>query len=445
MREPAALDAALVRAFLAAERRRGLAARSQARAAAALRSFGRYLVLERVLGASPAAERACPGRYAARCRTRRVPTDMRMLLDAPPADTPLGRRDRAMLELLYGAGLRVSELVPLARRESRSRANCVRLVGKGSRERVVPLGRVARARLEEYLAPGAARTRGQARVRAPSSSSPARGTPLSRQIGVEAREAARADGVTRRARLTTQPPPRLRDAPPRRRRRSACGAGHARACRRVDDADLHSRGAAAPARGAPAVSSTRCAARPTAGMSASRAAVARGAAPRFRCVHGSCLLGTAMGNPDQIVEFLRQVALWAVPLLAAVIFHEVAHGVVALRLGDETAHAGRAPDVEPAAAHRSDGHGDSAGGPAASPARRSSGTRSRCPSTTPAARSAPRHGAGRARRARSPTSSSRSSVRVVFRAIVNYLEGRRRHRRRVGGSALPRWSWCRSR
>jgi Zn-dependent protease len=49
-----------------------------------------------------------------------------------------------------------------------------------------------------------------------------------------------------------------------------------------------------------------------------------------------------MGNPDQIVEFLRQVALWAVPLLAAVIFHEVAHGVVALRLGDDTAkRAGR--------------------------------------------------------------------------------------------------------
>ncbi len=74
-----------------------------------------------------------------------------MLLETPPADSPLGRRDRAMLELLYGAGLRVSELVGLRRANVDFDANCVRLMGKGSRERVVPLGRAARARLEDYL------------------------------------------------------------------------------------------------------------------------------------------------------------------------------------------------------------------------------------------------------------------------------------------------------
>ncbi len=76
---------------------------------------------------------------------------MRVLLDAPDGDTPLGRRDRAMLELLYGAGLRVSELVRLRPENVDLDANCVRLVGKGSRERVVPLGRMARTRVDEYL------------------------------------------------------------------------------------------------------------------------------------------------------------------------------------------------------------------------------------------------------------------------------------------------------
>ena len=62
----------------------------------------------------------------------------------------------------------------------------------------------------------------------------------------------------------------------------------------------------------------------------------------FHCAHGKTLLGTGMESPTHASELIRQLALWSVPLLAAVIFHEVAHGVVALRLGDDTAQrAGR--------------------------------------------------------------------------------------------------------
>jgi integrase/recombinase XerD len=145
-----------------------------------LRSFGRFLVLERVLGASPAAE------VRVRAGTPALPhapgtDDMRMLLDAPAADTPLGRRDRAMLELLYGAGLRVSELVRLRAANVDLEMNCVRLMGKGSRERVVPLGRIARERLEEYLSLARPALVRNARPRAELFVS-RRGTPLSRQI-----------------------------------------------------------------------------------------------------------------------------------------------------------------------------------------------------------------------------------------------------------------------
>jgi integrase/recombinase XerD len=150
VRDPAGLTPALVRRFLAAERRRGLGARSQARAAASVRSFGRYLVLERVLTVSPAVDIRVPAGTPALPRAPGV-DDMRILLDAPAGDTALGRRDRAMLELLYGAGLRVSELVRLRPANLDLDAGCIRIVGKGSRERVVPFGRHARVRFDEYL------------------------------------------------------------------------------------------------------------------------------------------------------------------------------------------------------------------------------------------------------------------------------------------------------
>jgi integrase/recombinase XerD len=148
--DPTSLTTAHLREFLAAERERGLGARSATRMAATLRGFGRYLVLERVVEISPAAE------LTMRQVVPPLPlalgiTDMRTLLDTPDPDSPLGRRDRALLELLYSAGLRVSEVIALGQANLDLDANCVRVVGKGSRERMVPLGSHARRRLDEYL------------------------------------------------------------------------------------------------------------------------------------------------------------------------------------------------------------------------------------------------------------------------------------------------------
>jgi integrase/recombinase XerD len=148
--DPGALTPTRLQAFLAAERKRGLSPRSTTRLAATLRGFGRFLVLERVVERSPAAELTMR-RMPAALPLAPDTTDMRTLLDTPDPDTPLGRRDRALLELLYSAGLRVSEAIALRQTSLDLDANCVRVVGKGSRERVVPLGSHARARLDDYL------------------------------------------------------------------------------------------------------------------------------------------------------------------------------------------------------------------------------------------------------------------------------------------------------
>ncbi len=178
--EPQALTLAVCRRFLIAESQRGLGTRSQARLTAALRSFGRYLVAEGALETSPMSElrvRPGPGPLPHAPGVE----DMRMLLDAPPNDTPLGRRDRAILELLYGVGLRVSELVGLRDVNLDLDANCVRIVGKGNRERIVPIGRPARERLDDYMQLGRPTLLGQRRQR-PEVFLSRQAAPLSRQM-----------------------------------------------------------------------------------------------------------------------------------------------------------------------------------------------------------------------------------------------------------------------
>jgi integrase/recombinase XerC len=77
--------------------------------------------------------------------------EMEELLQAPDASLPLGRRDRALLELMYGSGLRVSEAVGLSRKDLDLQGGWVKVLGKGSKERTVPFGPPARQALEEYL------------------------------------------------------------------------------------------------------------------------------------------------------------------------------------------------------------------------------------------------------------------------------------------------------
>jgi len=144
------LEKAAIRSYLGSRRDGGLSARSAARALSALRAFFRFLLTTQVLAQDPTADLASPSLW------RTVPhalaaDEIEALLAAPDTTTPLGLRDRAMLETLYATGLRVSELVALTRDRLRLDPGYVRVIGKGRKERVVPLGDSAVDWLERYL------------------------------------------------------------------------------------------------------------------------------------------------------------------------------------------------------------------------------------------------------------------------------------------------------
>jgi integrase/recombinase XerD len=134
-------------AFLAGKRGR---ATSAARRVSSLKRFYRYCLRERLIEADPTL-RLDPPKRVPRFPKTLSEGDVDALLAAPDAATPLGVRDRAMLEALYATGLRVSELVALKLFEVDLQAGVVRVLGKGSKERLVPLGEEAVGKVREYL------------------------------------------------------------------------------------------------------------------------------------------------------------------------------------------------------------------------------------------------------------------------------------------------------
>ncbi len=144
-------DALAVRSFLGELGRQGLTARSRARALAALRSLFRFACREGVLAANPAAGVRSPKLPKTLPRHLR-PGETEELLAAADGEEPLPRRDRALLELLYASGLRVSELVGLDWRDVDLAGRVVRVQGKGGKERMVPFGRPAAEALRAWLA-----------------------------------------------------------------------------------------------------------------------------------------------------------------------------------------------------------------------------------------------------------------------------------------------------
>ena len=136
--------------FVAALQRRGARGSTQARKSAAVRSFYAFALREghatRDVTALVDAPR--PGQYLPDVL---APDQVADILDAPPTDDDAGIRDRAMLELLYGCGLRVSELVGLDTDRVDLPNQQVRVIGKGNKERRVPMGDEARERLHRYL------------------------------------------------------------------------------------------------------------------------------------------------------------------------------------------------------------------------------------------------------------------------------------------------------
>jgi integrase/recombinase XerD len=139
-----------VAAFAGALEARGLGARSRARALVAVRRFARWLVATGAAGADPALG-VLPPRLPRTLPKRLLPEEIEALLRATEPDTPLGLRDRAMLEVAYGAGLRVSELVGLPLSALEARSGVLRVLGKGRRERIVPVGEPALEALRAYL------------------------------------------------------------------------------------------------------------------------------------------------------------------------------------------------------------------------------------------------------------------------------------------------------
>ena len=143
-------DLGNIRAFLGDLHKRGNSRSSAARKLAAIRTFGRYLRREGVLDGDPAALVGTPK------REHRLPahlgeTEMSRLLDMPDVTQPLGRRDRAILELFYASGLRLSELVGLDVDDVNLSGRIVRVLGKGRKQRLVPFNHATEAALRAWL------------------------------------------------------------------------------------------------------------------------------------------------------------------------------------------------------------------------------------------------------------------------------------------------------
>ncbi|MCC6208342.1 MAG: tyrosine recombinase XerC [Gammaproteobacteria bacterium] len=143
------LTAHHIRALVAAQHRRGLDGRSLQRLLSALRSFFEYLIGQQELGHNPAAGIRAPK------SPRRLPdtldVDQMIRLLELPADGPLAIRDRAIMELFYSSGLRLSELVNLDITDLDLNDGTVRVTGKGNKTRIVPVGRHAREALKTWI------------------------------------------------------------------------------------------------------------------------------------------------------------------------------------------------------------------------------------------------------------------------------------------------------
>ena len=139
-----------LRRFLAHLQGQRYARTSVARKLSAIRALYRYLAARGLVSTSPAVGLSSP-RQARRLPRFLYQSDLEKLLAAPRSDTPLGLRDRALLETLYATGLRVSELVGLSVSQARA-ASELRIMGKGGKERIALLGAPAQKAIERYLA-----------------------------------------------------------------------------------------------------------------------------------------------------------------------------------------------------------------------------------------------------------------------------------------------------
>jgi len=193
---PATLSPADLRTFVYHLKDIGLAPASIRRSVSAIRTYFTFLIGEQAIERDPAARLETPKRW--RSLPRVLSADhVRRLLEAASFDSPLALRDRAMLELAYGAGLRVSEWIGIGVRDVALDEGVVRVFGKGGKERVVPMGRSAVGAVALYLRelrPVLERGEGQGKLFLN-----ARGRPLSRMGAWDIlRKHVRRAGITSR-------------------------------------------------------------------------------------------------------------------------------------------------------------------------------------------------------------------------------------------------------
>jgi integrase/recombinase XerD len=139
-----------VRGFLLALKKKNLAAKSIVRNLVAIRTFFRFLIEEGILETNPVEELESP-KVAKTLPEILTLKEIEQILEQPNLQTPLGIRDRAMLEMLYATGMRVSELTHLPTHQVNLEGGYVLLYGKGSKERIVPLGSEAMKWVTQYL------------------------------------------------------------------------------------------------------------------------------------------------------------------------------------------------------------------------------------------------------------------------------------------------------
>jgi integrase/recombinase XerD len=174
--DPAALDRRDLEAFVRGLMASGLSPRSTARAVACVRGFYKFLAVEQRRESSPADDLRAPRAWAALPKFLDL-DEVDRLLAQPDVATPRGLRDKALISVLYATGLRVSELISLKSTNLHLREGYLTCVGKGDKERIVPIGQEAADWVQKYLAEG--------RPKLVPKSSPwlfvnARGGPLSR-------------------------------------------------------------------------------------------------------------------------------------------------------------------------------------------------------------------------------------------------------------------------
>jgi integrase/recombinase XerC len=191
------VDARVLRGYLAWLHGRGLAKSSIARKLAAVRSCFRFLTRRGALAANPARHVRTP-RLGRRLPSFLPKDESKDLLDTTFEDTDAGRRDRALLELLYACGLRVAECCGLDLEDVDRRHGTVRVLGKGNRERMIPVGDAALAALDDYLGGRGANLAGRGAAAGPLFRNPRGERLTTRSVHRIVGRRARAAGIARR-------------------------------------------------------------------------------------------------------------------------------------------------------------------------------------------------------------------------------------------------------